>query len=229
MRVGFNLKGIKISRDQKWSFIAVALTISVAIFTLFWGNSYYKLIQYHNSVIDKLEEVKGKLNEEKANLATLQASFNKFDDQHTLGPGSVDDSRLVLRALPSGYDSLELSNTLNNFFTATERTYEGSVKLPENLPATQEGGESVKIVPFSMTVNSLYSSCNFGSPCVSEFFTDLDRMILPLKVNKISMTLEDLENPEGFVNLQLDLELYVQPPVEFRIFDESTIKVEDAQ
>lgn len=229
MQVGFNLKGIKISRDQKWSFVAVALTVAVAIFTFFWGNSYYKQIKYDNAVIERLQEVKNKLNAEEADLATLEASFEQFDNNHTLGPDSVDDSRIVLRALPTEYDSLILNNTLNNFFTATERTYEGSVKLPDILPATVESSDGPRAVPFTMNVNSLYTSCNFGRPCISEFFTDLDRMILPIKVNKITMTLEDLDNPEGSVNLQLDMELYIQPPVELQIFDESTVRVEDTQ
>ena len=229
MQFSFNLKSIKITRDQKWSFIAVALTVFVLVFTFFWSNNYYQFIQYQNKTIDSLRAIEKELESKKANLNKLLVDYDTFAKGWVLG-GSTDrpgtnNAQLIVRALPSVYDPIRFKRLFNNFLL--QQSYQGDVDgLPDKLPEDQLEQEIIKI-PFSMRVEELNERCNQGTPCVEQLFKDLDALVMPIKVNKITLDKSAGEEMTGLVDVLIDAETYVRPDVKVEIFRTKEIKKED--
>ena len=140
----FSGKRLQISRDQKWSFIAIAVIVFSIVFSLSWVTNRYQVLQYNRKVKRELDKDTANLERAIGNIGSLQAAHNQFIavDNYVLDKNNrseeVDNSVIVARALPSFYHKLELQSALQTFLKT-----QGNYDVSFDLPASVEGGSNL--------------------------------------------------------------------------------------
>ena len=116
----FQNKHFAMNRNQRWSFIALAVIVFSIVFTIYWVSTRVQLIQYRSEAISALQENEIDLEAKRSNINPLKESYDTFKAGYALDPAQrldddVDNSVIVARALPDTYHRTTLQSALSKF------------------------------------------------------------------------------------------------------------------
>ena len=218
-------KNIGIDRNQRTAMIAVGLAAFVLVFSIFFGLRLYNKQAYQNHVISNLECANKNIRQSRDSLHSLEKAFEDFNAADPIlgekKQGDIQNSVVVLRALPAEYTRSQIQLFWNNFLLEDHGTglggeglrgdgdgYKGVVNFPST-PEVEgsEGGGSggLKEILFTLQVDVE------SQEEMDKLFEDLNNFIMPVKILSLDLNFVDPDSgSDGYASLNMRLKTYVQ-------------------
>ena len=215
--INFNVKQLKINRNQQVSMMAVSIAVIVVVLTISFSSRWYARMNYQSDVICSLRAAQVVIKANQETIKKLDNAYTQFneEDKRVLPDSNADNAVVVLRALPSTYRADWTRSAWRRFIQNADGTkkYDAQVNIPapavdNALPPEITGApgvpEEVKPLQFSMKVTLVN-----GEDELNDFLVDLDNFIQPVKILDILVNYDDEGNPS---DVTLSLQTYIQPP-----------------
>ena len=215
--INFNVKQLKINRNQQVSMVAVSIAVIVVVLTISFSSRWYTRMNYQSDVICSLRLAQTVIKANQATIKKLDNAYTQFneEDERILPDSNADNAVVVLRALPSTYRSDWTRSAWKRFTQNADGTekYDAQVNIPapatdNALPPEITGApgvpEAVKPLQFSIQVNLVN-----GEDELNDLLVDIDNFIQPVKILDILVNYDDEGNPS---DVKLGLQTYIQPP-----------------
>lgn len=178
-------KHMQIKKASSQTFAAVAVASVIASMSLVLINILWGTAQYNIKVQDEQEKVRDVLIANLEVVPDLESSFRNLEigsDLLEKQPAGKSNSEVILDALPSRYDFIELAASIDNL------AKEASVNL-DSFRGTDLGSDTIQSSPnptpqsiaFSMEVEGSYAA-------MSKFLRGIETSIRPIKVNSLSIS-----------------------------------------
>ena len=225
--INFNVKQLKINRNQQVSMAAVSIAVIVVVLTMSFSLRWYKKMNYQSDVICSLHVAQKVIKANQETIKKLDNAYKEFNepDKRVLPNSNADNAVVVLRALPSTYRADWTRAAWSKFVT----DYDAQVTIPAPTPDTALPPEvigapgvqeEVKPLQFSMQV-----TLENGEDELNDLLVDLDNFIQPVKILDILVNYDDEGN---LSDVKLDLQTYIQPPTTLEFQQEAVTDATDS-
>lgn len=199
----------------------MVITISIAAFVVVFSAVAAKTLIsraiYQNRVIAVKRQARTTLDTDLAARDKLVGSYLAFvsteknaigGDPKGSGDRDGDNAKIVLDALPSGYDFPALATSLEKLVTSQGLTIQSISGTDDEVAqaknATSENPQP-QAVAFQLVVSGSY-------PAIQSFVNSLERSIRPIQIKKV-----EVQGSEGAMRLTLDAQTYFQPQKNLKI------------
>jgi len=221
MNVKVSSKHLQIDQAQSTMLLVVAIAAAVTVFCLISSKSLLSQGAYQHKVINARHEALKKLEANYNNAQTLVNQYNTVfegsDPSNVIGgkntkdenaaPPDGDNARIVLDALPSGFDFPALLTSLSKIM-ADARVNAPQVNGVDD-PGLSVTSASAKPQPQAI---SLSASANGSYGSIVRLITDFERSIRPFDITNLTIN----GNARSmFVSMQMAT--YYQPSTSFAV------------
>lgn len=212
MKDDSNTKKGAISRANAQMLIAVSLAALVSVFCLIAARAVWSLNSYQARIIDSKTEARNQLKENIKNYSQLAKSYKAFNSSATnyLGgtPGGGGDkdgtnAKIVLDALPPGYDFPALTSSIEKLVTDNGLKLSSITGSDDQI--NQQGNISSAspqkvAIPFSVTI----TGANYGG--VKQFMSALQLSIRPIVIESV-----EVNGGSNNMSVTINAHTYFQP------------------
>lgn len=204
-------KRLLIDKANTRTVVYVSVAAFVLIFSLVATKTLVSQAQYQNRVISKKKAAVTQLKADISASTQLKTSYNAFigTSQNVIG-GSTEDqgqqdgdnAKIVLDALPSGYDFPGLTTSLENLIGSQNVKISGITgtddEIAQSSNQTSVNPQPVPI-PFTLSVSGDYSG-------IQNVVSVLGRSIRPMEIQKL-----DISGNSSQLSMTVTAQTYYQP------------------
>ncbi len=217
----FSTKRLAISKANARMVAFVALAAFIAVFSIVASRALLQQRSYQSRVIAGKEKAKRQLNENLKAVEGLSVAYQGFISEPTnilggnpkgAGDKDGDNAKLILDALPSGYDFPALTSSLEKMLTDGSYKIEGISGTDDEVAqaGTSNSPDPQPVpIPFEIAVSGNYVS-------MQNLMSVLERSIRPIQIQAIAFSGTDNE-----IRMTLTAQTFYQPAKNLNITSEA--------